>query len=138
VSVGALGGWSGPVRVVLLAAVAVGVVQMHVFGHAAGGHGQGGGDSTAVHVIMAPPPAPGQAMPEPSWPLPSLDVLAVCLAVLTSIVVAGLVALFTRGPRRGLAGLRRGSLPRGCSVRGPPVLAVLVGRRLAAQSVLRI
>lgn len=143
VSIGASGGGGGlvrMVRMVLLAAVAVGVVQMHVFGHAGGGHGEDAGDSKAGHAIMvASPPTLLPAVPEPAplWPSPSVDVLAVCLAVLTSMALAGLVALFTCGPRR-LAGRGRGSLPRVCAVRGPPVFASLVSRRLAAQSVLRI
>jgi hypothetical protein len=127
-------------RLLLLAVLACGVVQMHILGHLSGEHSP----PAAEHVMAAPAPAAAAAPDDdgasaPSAPDRPLDPLAVCLAVLTLLSVPVAMVLlwvrrarpvFRRGPRRLTSGIRRGHDPPG-SV--PPS-----GRRLAALSVLRI
>jgi hypothetical protein len=118
-----------PLRLLLLATVAFGVVQMHSLGHGGTGHESGPAVAMAEHSVPADP-EPGPA-PEP-------DPLAVCLAVLGALALVApmLVLLAYRTLRRD-----RGAAtpaPSARPGRGPPLPVPPLGRQLASLSVLRI
>jgi hypothetical protein len=118
-----------PFRVLLLAMVAFGVVQMHSLGHGATGHESGPAAAMAEHPMPADP-EPGPA-PEP-------DPLAVCLAVLgaLALVTPMLVLLAYGAARRDRAAAT--PAPSARPGRGPPLPVPPRGRQLASLSVLRI
>lgn len=119
-------GWP---RLLLLAALLLGIVSMHTLGHptqahamddvpaarfvpaaghAASGPAPGHGTTAAVHA-MAPEPA-GQAAAEAPRPHTGMDPMSVCLAVLGALTLLILGA--------GLAGPRRAA-PLGGAARAP-------------------
>ncbi|MFC4015854.1 DUF6153 family protein [Nonomuraea purpurea] len=125
--------WCRFLRWALLVLLVVGVCGMHTLGHLAshGGPGEHGGTAT----VSMPSAQMGQhVVGSARGELPDLDPGAVCLAVLTSLLVLFLVALLARAWRDGEspagAGLHPGRVPR-----PPPRLIAL---RLARVSVLRI
>ncbi|MPZ29055.1 MAG: hypothetical protein GEV12_22330 [Micromonosporaceae bacterium] len=129
-------------RLLLLLAVACGVVQMHILGHASDEHG-GYADQPleAGHAMAGPYPPSGEepeggGVPGPERPV---DPLAVCLAIVTTVgLTAAVVFLWTRRAVSRLAGVSR-QVARGMWWgRGPPFVVPPLGRRIAALSVLRI
>jgi hypothetical protein len=136
----------GP-QLVLLAAVAFGVVQMHTLGHPDPGHGA---PHTAVAAVPEHGLAPAGHQPAlasleqapaghaPAGPQRALDPLTVCLAVLTALGLAGpLLALLAIGRTRRPATPSRRPACQVPAGRGPP-LESMRPRRLALLSVLRI
>jgi hypothetical protein len=134
-------------RLLLIAMVAVGVVQMHVFGHPIADHRMPVGAAPAAALAIAGSSAShsdtamGAGADEAAGsggPERSIDLLAVCLAILAAAgVVAAVAVLLTRpaGPVLGSAG---GLLARCCCGRDPPAPVPPLRRRLADLSVLRI
>jgi hypothetical protein len=126
----------------LLVIVACGVVQMHVFGHAAGEHdGYAGAVSAAAPAMAGPwsptghPPVGGGA-PGPEQPP---DVLSMCLAIVAAAGIAAAVVLL----RRWLAAPTVTAVSRLTACRrrwgrDPPLRVPRLSRRLASLSVLRI
>jgi hypothetical protein len=118
-----------PFRVLLLAMVAFGMLQMHSLGHGGTGHEGRPAVAMAEHSVPADP-EPGPA-PEP-------DPLAVCLAVLGALALAApmLVRLVYGALRRDRAAATPAPSVR--PGRGPPLPVPPLGRQLASLSVLRI
>jgi hypothetical protein len=154
---------AGIARLLWLLLVAVGLVQMHIFGHVSEGHGPGttvGGEMAAAETHMAVLPGAGiaavpaqtrsdtgavpvVASPEdgttPAEPAHRWDPLAVCLAVLTAAGAAAAAVLLLARLVGFLVGPRLRPVLRGSwRGRGPPVLVPPCGWRIADLSVLRI
>ncbi|MGW5881988.1 DUF6153 family protein [Streptomyces koyangensis] len=103
-------------RLLLLAALLLGVLTMHTLGHPAGEHGNAHGAAHGAGTVAAAPAATmgsGAAehhsptgTPDSSDPLPGTDPLSVCLAVLAALTLGLLLragALLWRGASPGSA-----------------------------------
>ncbi|MFI1311633.1 DUF6153 family protein [Streptomyces albidoflavus] len=108
-------------RLLLLAALLLGVLTMHTLGHPAGEHGSAHGAAHGAGTVAAAPAAPtgsGAAehhspavgadtgTPDSSDPLPGTDPLSVCLAVLAALTLGLLLragGLLWRGADPGSA-----------------------------------
>ncbi|MFE6718279.1 DUF6153 family protein [Streptomyces albidoflavus] len=108
-------------RLLLLAALLLGVLTMHTLGHPAGEHGSAHGAAHGAGTVAAAPAAPmgsGAAehhspttgaptgTPDSSDPLPGTDPLSVCLAVLAALTLGLLLragGLLWRGAALGSA-----------------------------------
>jgi hypothetical protein len=113
---------------------------MHVSGHVSTDHGPGlSAAPVTAHADMAADEVDAPATGGGGSEL-SLDVLAVCLAILASAGLAATVMAVLLVARRAAArpGRGGGARARRWSGRGPPRSSPPVGRRLAALSVLRI
>ncbi|RWZ73887.1 hypothetical protein EQK42_22000 [Streptomyces albidoflavus] len=121
-------------RLLLLAALLLGVLTMHTMGHPAGDHGSAHGAAHGPGAVAAAPAAPvgsgaaehhspaagaaagaATGTPDSSDSLPGTDPLSVCLAVLAALTVG--LLLRAGGP------LWRGAAP------GSAARALLTGRR---------
>ncbi|MEU8891047.1 DUF6153 family protein [Streptomyces sp. NPDC048442] len=137
------GAWGG--RLLLFAALLLGIVTMHTLGHPSGEHGGRDTGSVSISAPMTAPHAlhtapgttasdPTPALSSPQGPLHGMDPMSVCLAVLTAWGVALLGArLLTSRPFAWAAPPGGGVLLRALWPRPPPRKAVL-----ARLSVLRI
>ncbi len=129
-------------RLLLLAVLALGVAGMHTLGHPHGGNATAMRGPTPVEAwshhaaaLTSLPAADGLIATDA--PVPPMDPMNVCLAILTAVGIAitvlALLSISTRA--------RRTTLPHGpvwtVSARGPPTCVPPLGRRLAALSVLR-
>ncbi|MEU9203105.1 hypothetical protein [Streptomyces sp. NPDC048332] len=129
-------------RLLLFAALLFGIFTMHTVGHPAEHSGPGLAMPAAPHLMTGPAMAPGPAVAvrhEPPTPMPGMDPMSVCVAVLGTWGLALLALTLWRVARR-YAGLRpvpcRGRSPRTPRPPPPPPrprMAVLTGL-----SVLRI
>ncbi|MEU0124440.1 hypothetical protein ABZ114_22615 [Streptomyces albidoflavus] len=108
-------------RLLLLAALLLGVVTMHTLGHPTGDHGSAHGAVHGAGTVAAPPAAPTGSgaqehhspavgsptgTPDSSDPLPGTDPLSVCLAVLAALTLGLLLragGLLWRGADPGSA-----------------------------------
>jgi hypothetical protein len=123
-------------RGLLLVVLALGVYGMHTLGHV---HGRNGGLSSDAHGMnVAQEPLPvvpaGLRAFVPEHEMPGLDPTSVCLAILMSLVVMLVVAVWTRVGRRTNDGF--GGLPPVRQVARPPPRSTSL--RLASLSMLRI
>ncbi|MFJ6701000.1 hypothetical protein ACIQM4_33795 [Streptomyces sp. NPDC091272] len=155
VSTSGRGAWGG--RLLLFAALLLGIVTMHTLGHPAGQHGEHGTASPSsvgttipisTKVTMTAPDAPHTtpidtphhpaASPTsastPPSPLPGMDPMSVCLAVLAAwgVVLFG-AGLLAGGPSAWTVPPRSSGPASALRPRPPPRKAVL-----ASLSVLRI
>lgn len=131
-------------RVLLLVLLALGVAEMHTFGH--GGHAASGHDTTADDLPHGMLTAPDQGdspdvrliaeIGEPTTDgNTAIDLFSVCLAVLSGFGLAiGLALLRVHSHGQRIVARARRAVHRGG--RSPPV--PLLGLRVAAVSVLRI
>lgn len=112
-------------RLLLLAALLLGVLTMHTLGHPTGDHGSAHGAAHGPGTVAAAPAAPAgpgaaehhspaagaatgalTGTPDSSDPLPGTDPLSVCLAVLAALTLGLLLragALLWRGTAPGSA-----------------------------------
>lgn len=120
----------------MLGLLVVGLLQMHSFGHA--GHDQGGASRPMAAGHLDVPAAESPHPPPVPEPDGALELLIMCLAVMTSLgVIGALIGLLVARAAGG--GHRGGWLARLLVTRGPPEAAPpLIGIRLARFSVLRI
>ncbi|WP_440571764.1 hypothetical protein [Streptomyces sp. KR2] len=118
-------------RLLLLAALLLGVLTMHTLGHPTGDHGGAHGAAHGPGTVAAAPAGSGAAehhspaagiaagavtgTPDSSDPLPGTDPLSVCLAVLAALTL-GLL-------------LRAGGLLGGGAAPGSAARVLLTGRR---------
>ncbi|NEC13327.1 hypothetical protein G3I34_13740 [Streptomyces sp. SID8014] len=116
---GAVAGRAG--RLLLLAALLLGVLTMHTLGHPAGNHGSAHGAAHEPGTVAAAPAAPAgpgagehhspaaeaaTGTTDSSDPLPGTDPLSVCLAVLAALTLGLLLragGLLWRGTAPGSA-----------------------------------
>ncbi|MEU6109893.1 hypothetical protein ABZ853_15985 [Streptomyces albidoflavus] len=108
-------------RLLLLAALLLGVLTMHTLGHPTGDHGSAHGAAHGAGTVAAAPAAPmgsgaaehhspavgaSTGTPDSSDPLPGTDPLSVCLAVLAALTLGLLLragGLLWRGASLGSA-----------------------------------
>ncbi|MDF5753620.1 hypothetical protein [Spongiactinospora sp. TRM90649] len=120
-------------RLLLLLLLVLGVTGMHTLGHATTHHAMADAGSHSVGVSAGHGPAVAGGLVAPGRDLPDLDPGAMCLAVLTSLLLLWIGTARLRAQRLALAVLRR-SGPRLRPARPPPPGMAL---RLTRVTVLR-
>jgi hypothetical protein len=137
------------VRLLMVAALAVGVASMHTLGHSSGG-GHGGAAHPPCAMSSAPPGAVPMAYASDHAVAAvattgrtalhcrdvNLDPLAVCLAILLGFALVALIAALAGGCRRWVSSAGDPRAAVALARRGPP-RPVPIGLRLADLSVLR-
>ncbi|MFF0865799.1 hypothetical protein ACFYUV_28885 [Nonomuraea sp. NPDC003560] len=125
-------------RALLLVVLALGVCGMHTLGHVNARHDMANARHglAVAHELPVAPVAPVAALAglAPGHEMPGLDPAGVCLAVLTSLLVVVLLALWAGVRRRAVGGAGPGPAFRPVA-RPPPRPTSL---RLARLSILRI
>ncbi|MEU1389083.1 MULTISPECIES: DUF6153 family protein [unclassified Nonomuraea] len=123
--------WRGA-RALLLVVLALGVCGMHTLGHVNARHDMA--DARHGPAVAHEAPVAALAGLAPGHEMPGLDPAGVCLAVLTSLLVVVLLALWVGVRRRAVGGADPGAAFRPVA-RPPPRPTSL---RLARLSILRI